>query len=258
MQRFLSLIAVMVSLVILTNCTKEDLLNGLVDNIDLTDNQQAEVVAARLSAEKGGLMAELQTMGAACDSQFYSFFKLDTTFSYQWVNYHINLSFFLENGTEIPIYVPGVTDSISGTAHLSGDTTYTSQSDSNDTWEIHLNRHTNMEVAQILSDTIRVNGNGTDSTSQVLHHEGRTITIQADSHFDAENIRIPLSDPNYIPISGTISGVVAGTITTDDVTKNINIPYLVVFDGNATVTVTLTDSGKTFTLNLLTGEIQWP
>ncbi len=243
------------ALLIWTGCNKDQVVNNLVNKVELTDNQRAELVAAQLSAPTGGVMAELQTLAAASKPEFYTFAKLDTSVSYHWVNYHLEMAFFLANGTEIPLYIPGVTDSITGEGVLSGDTTYASPSIPNATWDISLNRHSDMEVGQILTDTIRVNGEGADSSSLVYHGDNLTLTVQSASQFSVEAVRIPLNDSTFIPISGMVNGAVAGTISTDQASKNINIPYTVVFEGNALVTVTLTDSGKTFTVNLLTGDV---
>ena len=254
---FRKLFIVLVTMFFLLGCNKdiEDIIDGLADNVELNDNQKAELIAAQLAVPTGGLMAELQTLAAASDSQFYSFIKLDTSISYQWINYHLTLSFFMQNGMEIPLYVPGVTDSMTVQGELSGDTTYSSPTISNATWDISLNRDSDMQVGRILSDTIHVHGAGTDSSVHVYNGDNLTLTVQSASYFSVNDVVIPLDAADYIPLSGNVTGAVAGTIIANDVTKEINFPYTVTFNGNATVTVTLTNSGKTFTVNLLTGEV---
>ncbi len=225
--------------------------------ITFSSEEEMEIVAADISSESGGVMSDIQTAAAAADSNFYSTkTSLDTSLSYQWIDYDIALSFYLANGAAVPVYVSAV-DSIVYQGSLSGDTSYAAANLTNGEWQLALNRNSGLTVSGILSDTLKINGNS--SNNSVRGYSGNRIdyTIQTDGMLTLTDVIVPLTSSNFIPISGVINGIIAGTIAerNSQVKHPYEIPYTVTFSGDANVTVNLPNSGIIFTVNLLNGEI---
>lgn len=249
MLSFLALIVIAFSA-----CQKEDVLNNLTNSIDLSDDQKMDLVSSALASSTGGIMAQLELSGNFLDSTFYAFGKLDTSLTYNWMHYDVELSFFA-GGIEVPLYIPGLVDSVTADIHLTGDTTYASQTGGNGTWTLNLNTHAMLYLKQLALDTIRVNGNGADSSLFVNQTQAQTLNIESRSTFALQNVVMPIGGPTYYPVAGTVSGVVAGTASNGTLTKNIQIPYTATFTGDGRVTVTLTNSGLQFVIDLTTGQI---
>ncbi|NIR48822.1 hypothetical protein GWO43_10335, partial [candidate division KSB1 bacterium] len=221
-----------------------------------SDEQEMDLIASGLADETGGVMTGLQMAANSLDSSFYAFGKvnLDTSIIHRWMSANLELHFFALDGSEVPIYIPGLVDSLTCDVALSGDTTYASPSGTQGNWGISLNTISSLYAKQFATDTVRISGTGVDS-SQHVHHGNSTMTIDSHSPFTINNVIVPLSGTNRYPASGTVDGSVAGTVSSGELTKDISIPYNAVFNDNGTVTVTLTDSGKQFTVNLETGEV---
>lgn len=243
-------------LMLFSACQENEILNNLMeDSIDLTEDQKMELVASGIASATGGVMNVFQTAASVADPSFYAPGKLDTTVTYQWVHTDLEIFFFAQDGTELPFYIPGAVDSLVCQAKFTGDTTYASGASNNGEWQISLNTFSTMYVKHFAPDTVRINGSGVDSSDHVYSGSSNTFDIDSYSTFGAHNVLVPLSGANHIPVSGTISGAVTGTVTSEELSKDISIPYSAEFTGNNEVTVTLTDSGKQFTVNLITGEI---
>ena len=221
----------------------------------LTEQQEMEIIASQVAASSGGVMMDISTAGEASDGDLYSMAKLDTTLHYQWITYQASLSFFRENGQEMPMFISGITDSIAATGALSGDTTYAAFLILGATWDLTLNRSSQLQVGNILSNTILINGSSQDQSHYAYNGKLTSIDVQLDCQLSIQNVVVPLESPYYIPTSGTIKGELAGTIQRPNATKEVSIPYTVTFEGNNVATVTLENRGISFSVNLLTGEI---
>ncbi len=247
------------SAVIFLGCSKDNMTDpGDQDNnedLALTQQQEMEIVASQVAASSGGVMMDISTAGEASDGDLYSMAKLDTTIQYQWITYQASLSFFNDNGQEMPMFISGITDSITASSALSGDTTYAAVLILGATWNLNLNRSAQLQVGNILSNTIVINGSSSDQSHYAYNGKLSSIDVQLDCQLSIQNVVVPLDSPYYIPTSGTIKGELAGTIQRPSASKEVSIPYTVTFNGDETVTITLDNRGISFSVNLLTGQI---
>jgi len=232
----------------------DNILGSVTDSIELTDQQQMDLVSLGLSDPSGGIMSLLQIAGSSIDPSFYSLGKLDTSFTNDWVTYDISFSFY-SNNVEVPVFLPGVVDSVSCGIAMSGERTFPSPSETDAEWQVSLGTAAAFQVKQFTTTEIRLHGSGVDTSHYVYSKNGVALNVDSDSDFQVANVVIPLSDVNHVPTSGELSGNVAGTAFTDNLTKNFSIPYTAEFTGNNEIIVTLTNSGEQFTVNLLTGAV---
>ena len=162
MKFMMVLLSLNLLLVGLSRC-KEDLLENPVS---LTDSQENELVAAELSQNSGGAMAEVSVLAQVTREDFYSKnAAIDTSIAVRWVQLSLGMSFFRANGNEIPIFVPEFTDSMVVRAHLSGDTSFVG---SNTTTTVNLNRRSQSFISDILTAVHVLNGGGSDSSTYTL------------------------------------------------------------------------------------------
>ncbi len=254
MKRLSWIFMAVLGLILLAGCEKDDIINNLVDNIELTDQQQMDLVAASLADASGGAVTAMRFAALAADSGFYTLSKLDTSLSAGWLNVDIEISFYTPNGTELPVFIPGVTDSLVCNLHLTGDTTYSSGASGSD-WSLSLNSRANLQVKLVNSDTSRIGGAIADSSHYVHNGTANNIEVDSRSTLTITRVVVPISGDDHLPASGNLAGAVAGTISSGELSKDISIPYTVVFIGNGQAVVTLTDSGVQFTVDLRTGQI---
>ncbi len=258
MKQFLYFMISTMTILAFTACSDSPVEPETTENpITFSSEEEMEMVAADISAETGGVMSDIQTASAAADSNFYSAkTSLDTSLSYQWIDYDIDLSFYLANGSAVPVYVSAV-DSIVYQGSLSGDTAYAAVNLPNSEWQLTLNRNSGLTISNILSDTLRINGSSNNNSVRGYNGNRIDYTIETGGVLTINDVIMPLTGNNFIPISGTIDGTIAGTIAerNSQVKHPYEIPYTVTFEGNANVTVALPNRGITFTVNLLSGEI---
>ncbi len=252
-------VLLLVSLVFLVNlffgCEEnlDNILGSVTDSIELTDQQQMDLVSLGLADPSGGVMSLLQVASSSIDPSFYSLGKLDTSFTHDWVTYDLTFSFFSQN-EEVSGFSPDV-DSVTCGITMSGNHTFQSPSENDAEWQVRLGTAAGFQVKQFTASEIRLHGSGVDTSHYVYSKNGVALNVDSNSDFQAANVVIPLSDVNHVPTSGQLSGSVAGKAFTDNLTKNFNIPYTAQFTGNNEVVVTLTSSGEQFTVNLLTGAV---
>ncbi len=235
--------------------TLEDIIGNVADGIELTEEQEIDLVAMGVSDASGGVMNLFRLSGDAVLSSFYSGLgKLDTTISYDWVQLTLGFSFYSGN-TEVPFFMPGLVDSITCAAAFSGTNSFPSPADETATWGIDLNSDWMVYLKHFVVDSVRVHGSGLDSSKYVYTKNGITLQVDSYSTFDIRRVAIPLSGNTHIPVSGQISGAAVGTAYTENLSKDFNIPYVAQFTSNREVLVTLTNSGRQFTVNLVTGKV---
>ncbi len=232
----------------------DNILGSVTDGIELTDQQQMDLVSLGLADASGGIMSLLQIAGSSIDPSFYSLGKLDTSFTSDWVTYDISFSFY-SNNVEVPVFLPGVVDSVTCGIGMSGDHTFPSPSENDAEWQVSLAAAAAFQVKQFTASDIRLHGSGVDTSHYVYSKNGVALNVEANSNFLAENVVIPLNGENHVPVSGQLSGAAAGTASTGNLTKDFSIPYTAEFTGNDEIVVTLTNSGEQFTVNLLTGAV---
>jgi|GEM_PF-5830213 len=242
------------ALLLTSACDPEDLINDVVDSIELTDEQENAVVITQIASEQGGAVGQLQVLQAMTQASFYQKFSVDTTFSIEWVSYSVNAKFYRANGDEIPVPVPNLTDSMSVTTALTGDSTLSNNGQS---WDISLSRSSAFQVDDILQPVAIVNGGGQDNSTHGFSTSDLDLQLALNSTYTASDIGMSSSSTNNIPVSGVLSGVAKGTVTAGNLpSKDIEIPYSVTFTGSQQAIVTINNGERDITIDLVSGQIQ--
>lgn len=224
--------------------------------IQLTDEEQIDIVAAEIAADNGGVMAELSLATTIAKGGYGSLGKpssYDTTFTRGWITYSLSLSFFTAQGIEQNFYIPNFTDKIVYSGTLTGY-----RSTDNPDQEINLNKSASLVMTGITSGILTINGTATNNSSYKF--SGRKIELEAkvQSSYVVTNVVIDKNSNSYIPQSGKIECIFHGTYTKEGVIQAKDVEYnftiTIEFTGGTQVKVTL-PSGNQFTLDIVTGEI---
>lgn len=230
---------------------------GTGTTLPLTEEMEVEIVAMDIAENRGGMMADLNAQSALVMGGFAAAGDgpavLDTAIGYQWLRLDLSAEFFLANGSPVPIYIPGLVDSIAIAATLSGDTTITPAGQSA-SWGIDLRRTSATGIGGTLGNTLRFHGGGQDN-STLTYGGALTFSYARSSTYTMTSVTIPRGTGDRIPTGGTVSGVAGGVLTSGILQTTIAIPWAMTFTGDATVTVSIDDGRIVFTINLLTGEI---
>lgn len=248
----LSLIAV---LLLAAGCSKNSTGPEENDLADLSEAEQMSIVATEVAQANGGVMADLNMLGANAEGGFGALGKgagFDTTITKGWITYGLSLAFYTERGVPQNKYVPGITDSVVSSSSLSGN-----YSDPLGTLAVSLKSASNLSADAVKSGNAVVNGGGTNNSTYGFEGNRRKLSLVSASTYAVRNVVINLNGASYVPTSGTLEGTLKGTFTAaggqQTQQKDYAFTFTLVFNGNNNVTVTL-PSGKQYTLNLITGK----
>ncbi len=232
-----------------------------VNDNELSDNEQMTILAAEIASDNGGVMADIEmatsmasggTTAAAGQKRGMQIAGVDTTFTVGWVSYNLQLWFYNQDGNELPWYIEGRTDKIVYKSSLTG-----SNNSVRELLDITLNSSSNLTATDILSGMMKLNGSGTNNSSYEIKSALRSLSIAAASSFTIDNVVVDLSQSQAFPVSGTMSGTIAGKFTATGPNaseeQDYSFTFTISFSGGNTVKVTL-PSGNSFTLDLATGE----
>jgi len=222
----------------------------------LTDTEQMEIIAAEVSENDGGIMADIQMASTTASENPGGLAKttgFDTTFTNNWVTFSVNLSFYNASGVEQERFVQNSTDKLVYKSAVTGKYDPISGLQ-----EIDLSRSTNLDLTGIT--TGRITSNGTSVNSSAYSFSGIRINLEATSQstFTITNLMVDSNSPTYLPLSGRLEAQVKGTYNKETLRHNkdveYNINFTIEFNGGNEVKVTLA-SGTSFTLNIVTGEV---
>lgn len=250
------LIFLMSILLLINGCGKKATGPGDNAEIQLTDEEQMDIVAAEVAADNGGVMAELSMATSIAKGGYGSLAKpssYDTTFTKGWIMYSVSLSFYNAQGIEQSFYVPNITDKIIYNGTLTGQ-----YSTENPSQEINLNKSASFVVTGIRSGIFTVNGTATNNSSYKFSGRRTDLETAVQSSYIVTNVVIDKNSNSYIPQSGKIECTFHGTYTKEGVIQAKDVEYnfsiTIEFTGGTQVKVTL-PSGSQFTLDIVTGEI---
>ncbi len=225
-------------------------------NVQLSNEEQAQIVASQVAEDNGGIMLDINNAASMSEGNPPSLGKpagLDTTLTLGNLTYQVSLSYYTRNGQELPAYVATQTDSIRYSGKLLGDLAGALGS-------LKLNSATVLGAGDILSKNLRINGTSTGSSDFNFTSSAVKTSIQANRDFKVTNVIVPLQGSSYVPTSGTVEGTIKGTYSHQGVRKqdegDFEISFTLTFNGDETVTVTL-GNGTTFKLNLKNGTVSF-
>ena len=226
-------------------------------NDELTDTEKMVLVAAEVSTSSGGITSDLETAYSAAKGEVGGLKKaatFDTTISNDWLSYHLTLKYYSVTGQEQERFTPLVTARIDYKGSVSGSkkTTVPKQ-------ELNINRVTNLDITNVNTNIITINGTSTNNSGYKLNSSGVDFDISPNSELTATELKINLTSGTFIPISGKIDALIRGHLTKSGIGEDKDFDYsfniTIEFTGDAEAIVTL-PSGEKFKLNLLTGEFE--
>lgn len=249
------LIIIISLLLLIYGCEKNATEPDETAQIELTDTEQMDIVAAEVAADNGGVMADVAMATAISQGGHGSLAKpasYDTTFTRGWITYSLNLAFYTALGLEQNWYIPNITDKVVYNGSLTGQ--YSTQ---NPQQEISLNKSASFTVTGITTNVITINGTATNNSYYKFSGVRTELETQVQSSYVVTNLVIDQNSNSYIPQNGKLACNFHGTYTKEGVVKAKDVEYTFTvtmeFSGGNQVKVTL-PSGNQFTLDLVTGE----
>lgn len=242
-------------LILAFGCSKNS--TGPEDNEleSLSDTEQMSIVAAEVAQANGGVMTELDMLGASAEGSYGALSKstaFDTTITKGWITYALKVVYYTERGIPQNKYVPGITDSVTYSSALSGN-----YNDPLGTVAISLKSASHLSADAVKSGNAIVNGGGANNSTYSFEGNRRKLSLVSASTYTVRNVVINLNGASYVPTSGILEGTLKGTFTVvgaqQNQQKDYAFTFTLAFNGNNQVTVTL-PSGKQYTLNLTTGK----
>jgi len=226
------------------------------DEVQLSEEEQTDIIASEVAADNGGIMADVAMATAVSGGKFNGLAKAasyDTTFTLSWITYSLNLAFYTAHGVEQVFYVPNVTDKIVYNGSLTGqhETQIPQQ-------KISLDRSTSFTITGITSETVTMNGSSSNNSSYDFSGRRIKLHVESQSSFAITDLTVDKNSETYIPQSGKLECTFHGTYTKEGVLQAKDVEYnfsvTIEFNGGSQVKVTL-PSGNQITLDLVTGEV---
>ena len=222
---------------------------------DLSTQERAELVAAALSAQQGGVEDDINTAtatatGAAAQSSQARAASLGFTIS-------VNVDFYDELDNLQGTYDPETTDRIDYQSLIQGRIT-------NGTGffrELSIDNQSDFSVRQILSGIAWINGTHTNHSSydRTQPLTNANVHYQLDCELILTDVTVDLDAADTFPESGTIEGTLAGAYERVapnwQQTSQFNFHFIATYLGDNTAEVELAD-GTRFTVHLETGTVQ--
>jgi len=252
-----SRLIVLISLLLLVyGCDKKTTAPDETTEIELSDTEQIDIVAAEIAADNGGIMADV-AMASAISSEGYGNLakssSCDTTFTKGWITYSLSLAFYTAQNLEQNWYIPTITDKIVYNGLLNGQ-----HSTQNPQQEISLNKGASLVITGIISNILAINGTATNNSYYKFSGIRTDLETQVQSSYMVTDLVIDQNTSPYIPQDGKLECSFHGTYTKEGVIKAKDVEYTftttIEFNGGTQVKVTL-PSGNQFTLDIMTGDI---
>ena len=224
------------------------------DTADLSSQEQAEMVAAALSSNEGGVGDDITTAAqAATGSDRQQNLEREASFGY---SVSVTVDFYDQDGNLQLAYDPHTTDRIDYQSLIQGQIT-------NGTGfftELSIDNRSDFTMEDILSGIAWINGTHTNqsSYSRTQPLTRAEVHVQMDSELILTDVSVDLEASDTFPESGTIEGSLSGSCErvapTWQQSSQFNFHFLATFLGDNTAEVELGD-GTTFIVHLDTGTV---
>ncbi len=258
MKRLTTLVAVLSCCALLACGTGGATDGGSLDTSDeLTTREQAEIIAAALSSDQGGIEEDIEIIAdipnQATRQSIGSELERDANLS---LSVSASLYFYDSLGNLQEEYDAATTDRIDYESSIEGDFTsaiFFFQ-------ELEIDNSSDLMVNDLLSDIITIDGSHRNRSSYrrinpILLSE---VTFDLDCSLLIADLTVDLNAIDTFPESGTIEGSISGTYERDTplshVTKQLYFDFVAVYQGDNTAEVELSD-GTTFRIHLITGQV---
>lgn len=219
---------------------------------DLTDREQAELVAATLTAKEGGLGKDFENIAQAAaeeDQEDRSIVQGDLDVSAQ-------MEFYDAQGAVQAHFDFDTTDSIQYNSQIKGNLSLKGCYFQ----EFVLNNQSNFTVDEILSGVAFIDGTHHLHASYARESSltGAEVNFNLDCDLTVTGVTVDMHKIDIIPDMGTIQGSIAGSYVRNgvhaDINHQVDFGFSVTYMGNNKAEIDL-DGGAVFSVNLDTGNV---
>lgn len=258
MKHWSTLIAVISCCALLACGTGGTTDGGSLDSSDeLTTREQAEIVAAALSSDQGGIGEDIEIIAdvpnEAARLSAGNELERDANVS---LSVSASLTFYDSEGNLQDLYSPATTDMIDYESAIEGHFSSAILFFQ----ELEIDNSSDLMVDGLLSGLITIDGNHSNRSSYrrinpILLSE---VTFDLDCTLLVTGLTVDINAIDTFPESGTIEGAVSGRYERDTpfghVTKQLYFDFVAVYQGDNTAEVELSD-GTLFTIRVDTGQV---
>lgn len=236
-------------------CNNEGPSSGGDNPADLSTQEQAELVAAALSSDQGGIGENLSIAVGAADGEAQQ--QLQSPSATYGLNISVNIDFYDAEDNLQEAYDQETTDRIDYEGLIQGEITngvgfFT---------ELSIDNQTDFTVDDILTRTAWINGIHTNrsSYSRIELFSQAEIHFELDCSLTATDVTVDLDAGDCFPESGTIEGSISGSYERIDrfghFTSEFSFSFIATYLGDNTAEIELGD-GTVFIVQLVTGSVQ--
>lgn len=224
---------------------------------ELSTREQAEIVAAAISADQGGLGEDIDTIADVPDRATRQSVGRDLERqAHGSLTVSASLDFYDSQGKLQEEYSSETTDRIDYESTITGD--FTSVILFFQEWEIDNASH--LLVDDLLSGVITIDGSHSNHSSyrRINPISLSEVTFDLDCTLLVNGVTVDLDAVDTFPESGTIEGSVAGTYERKTlfghVRKHLHFDFIAIYQGDNTAEVELNDE-TIFTIRIDTGQV---
>jgi hypothetical protein len=225
------------------------------NTVDLSKQDQANLVATALSSQSGGIEDDINTATGAADGDPQPQNKSRAADLSLTVD--VSVTYYDAQGHEQEAYDAETTDAIDYhrliQGHLENNAAYFT--------EINVNNQSDFYVADILSRLVVIDGAHTIHSDYTRSNPITQIEVsfEVDGELTLTAVAVDLDEDNTFPESGIIEGSLSGSLVRSGIgweqTTRFSFHFIATYLGDNTAEVELTD-GTTFIVRLDTGDIE--
>ena len=224
---------------------------------ELSTREQAEIVAAALASDKGGVGEDITTIAnvpaeAARQSVVHELQRA----AQASLTISVTMDFYDDQGNLQEAFSPSTTDRIDYRSLIQGDL-----SSANGFFQqLNIDNRSDFMATELLSGIITIDGTHSNHSSYSRTNPLTSAEVQfsLDCNLMITGLTVNLHDVDTFPESGTIEGSIAGTYERDDpfwhVSKRLNFSFVAIYQGDNTAQIELSD-GTIFTIRLDSGQV---
>jgi hypothetical protein len=220
-----------------------------VDSADLSTQEQAELVAATLSKDQGGIGKDIENITRPTERQGQAAAQAS-------LSVNAEMRCYDAQGQEQQSYDTQTTDRIEYESLIQGHLSATACFFQ----ELTIDNRSNFSASGLLSGMAIIDGTHSNHSSYVRNATRNSNGVQFSLACDltVTGVAVDLEAADSIPESGIIEGTMAGSYvrngTHADVTKQVNFQFTVTYLGDNSAEIELSGDAL-FTLDLNTGAV---
>jgi hypothetical protein len=241
---------------VLTACGDGSTTQPEQDAGDLSTEQQAELVAAALSENQGGIGEDIATVSRAASGNLEQ--SAQAPGDPHGYTVSVTVDFFDADGNLQQAYDPDTTDRIDYQSLVQGHIT----NGVGFFRELQIDNQSDFTVEDILSQYVWINGSHTNysSYSRTQPLTNADVRFQLDSELTLTDVAVDLKAPDSFPESGTTEGSLSGsyerTTPNREQQHEFNFHFIATYMGDNTAEVEF-DDGTVFIVHLDSGSVQY-